>query len=181
MDKTLDLIVEILKYCLPIFVVYLAADSLLKNYFINTFRMRKLEFARQNQTTMLPMQLQAYERLILYLERIAIDSLIQRHCQANMTATSAHNLLTSSIKSEFEHNLVQQLYVSTEAWKSLINAKNISLTMLENAYNNVEPNQNLSIYVDQIVSQLMQHQHQNQTQFAIKLLSLEVKKLLENE
>jgi hypothetical protein len=62
------------------------------------------------------LQLQAYERLILLTDRIALPNLIARVNTPGLTARDMQSLLTHSIRQEFEHNITQQIYVSTEAW-----------------------------------------------------------------
>jgi hypothetical protein len=62
------------------------------------------------------LQLQAYERLILLTDRIALPNLIARVNTPGLSARDMQSLLTHSIRQEFEHNITQQIYVSTEAW-----------------------------------------------------------------
>ncbi|HEV2480435.1 MAG TPA: hypothetical protein VGS79_12250 [Puia sp.] len=62
------------------------------------------------------LQLQAYERLILLTDRIALPNLIARVNTPGLTARDMQGLLIQSIRQEFEHNITQQIYVSTEAW-----------------------------------------------------------------
>ena len=62
------------------------------------------------------LQLQAYERLILLTDRIALPNLISRVNTPGLSARDMQSLLTQSIRQEFEHNITQQIYVSTEAW-----------------------------------------------------------------
>jgi hypothetical protein len=62
------------------------------------------------------MQLQAYERLILLTDRIALPNLVARVNTPGLTARDMQSLLTQSIRQEFEHNITQQIYVSAEAW-----------------------------------------------------------------
>src|SRR5579863_2024444 len=69
------------------------------------------------------LQLQAYERLILLTDRIALPNLIQRLNQPGLEARDMQALLTQSIRQEFEHNITQQIYVSAEAWDAVRNYK----------------------------------------------------------
>ena len=69
------------------------------------------------------LQLQAYERLILLTERIALPNLISRLKQENFSAREMQALLTESIRQEFDHNVTQQIYVSQEAWDAIRNLK----------------------------------------------------------
>ena len=62
------------------------------------------------------LQLQAYERLILLTDRIALPNLIARVNTPGLSARDMQSLLTHSIRQEFEHNITQQIYVSAEAW-----------------------------------------------------------------
>ncbi|HET6254906.1 MAG TPA: hypothetical protein VFE32_12570 [Puia sp.] len=69
------------------------------------------------------LQLQAYERLILLADRIALPNLIQRVNQPGLSAREMQSLLTLSIRQEFEHNITQQIFVSAEAWEVMRNYK----------------------------------------------------------
>lgn len=62
------------------------------------------------------LQLQAYERLILLTDRIALPNLIARVNTPGLSARDMQSLLIQSIRQEFEHNITQQIYVSAEAW-----------------------------------------------------------------
>ena len=74
------------------------------------------------------LKLQAYERLILLANRIAVPGLISRlqndgKSNSTLSATDQQLLLVSTIKEEFEHNVTQQLYVSKTAWDAVTNFK----------------------------------------------------------
>lgn len=76
------------------------------------------------------MQLQAYERLILLTDRIALPNLISRVNQPGLSARDMQSLLTHSIRQEFEHNITQQIYVSAEAWDAIRNFKEQNLLII---------------------------------------------------
>ncbi|HTI09078.1 MAG TPA: hypothetical protein VL832_10990 [Puia sp.] len=76
------------------------------------------------------MQLQAYERLILLTDRIALPNLISRVNQPGLSAREMQSLLTLSIRQEFEHNITQQIYVSAEAWDAVRNFKEQNLLII---------------------------------------------------
>jgi hypothetical protein len=76
------------------------------------------------------LQLQAYERLILLTDRIALPNLIQRVNQPGLDAREMQSLLTMSIRQEFEHNITQQIYVSAEAWDAVRNFKEQNLLVI---------------------------------------------------
>lgn len=76
------------------------------------------------------LQLQAYERLTLLADRIAIPNLVNRVNQPGLSARDMQMLLTQSIRQEFEHNITQQIYVSAEAWDAVRNLKEQNLLIV---------------------------------------------------
>ena len=69
------------------------------------------------------LQLQAYERLILLVDRIALPNLISRNIMEGLTAPEMQHVLCKTIKDEFDYNVTQQIYVSPEAWNAVRNLK----------------------------------------------------------
>ncbi len=117
------ILIEIAKYGLPALLVALTAYFLVRSLLSHQTELRQLELGLQqtelaykmrNET--LPLRLQAYERLILYLERISPNSLLSRVRQEDMTVPELQMAMVMTIRMEFEHNITQQLYVSTESW-----------------------------------------------------------------
>jgi hypothetical protein len=76
------------------------------------------------------MQLQAYERLTLLVERIALPNIISRLSQNGIGARDMQQLLTQSIRQEFEHNITQQIYVSPDAWTAVKNLKEQNMLII---------------------------------------------------
>ena len=76
------------------------------------------------------MQLQAYERLILLVDRLAIPNLVNRVNQPGLNAKEMQSVLIHSVKQEFEHNITQQIYVSAEAWDAVRNFKEQNLMII---------------------------------------------------
>ena len=77
-----------------------------------------------------PLQLQAYERLVMLSERIALPSLISRANQPGLDARQMQRLLLDSIKQEYEYNTTQQIYVSPVAWEAVKNLKDQNMLMI---------------------------------------------------
>src|SRR5688500_3358630 len=69
------------------------------------------------------LKLQAYERLVLLADRIALPNLISRVHQPGLSSREMQLLLTQTIRQEFEHNVTQQIYVTAEAWDAIRNLK----------------------------------------------------------
>jgi len=119
----METISDILMITLPALIVFLTAWILIRNLIKNDQDKRRQELVLQNSRTVLPIKLQAYERIILFLERISLESLLVRVSVANMSSSQLHSSLVTTIRSEYEHNLSQQIYMSPQAWEVVRNAR----------------------------------------------------------
>ncbi len=116
-------ILAVLKYTIPAIIVFITAYTLLKEFFAQEVKKRHIQMVEEKHKVSLPLRMQAYERIILLLERIAPKNLIMRVHGSKMTATQFHATLIKAIRDEFDHNLSQQLYISTKAWEMVKNSK----------------------------------------------------------
>jgi len=85
------------------------------------------------KVTAMPMRLQAYERMTLFLERITPSKLLIRIAPSSSNKEDYERLLISSIEQEFEHNLSQQIYLSDECWNIITAAKNATIQLIRKA------------------------------------------------
>ncbi len=104
-------------------VVLATAYYLLKMFLDKETEKTQLQMRLEVQKISLPIRMQAYERLVLLLERIEPAGLLVRTNLPGMNASQLQSALIQTIRSEFEHNLSQQLYVSTKAWEMVRNAR----------------------------------------------------------
>lgn len=79
----------------------------------------KLEKSLAAQKQTLPIRLQAYERLVLFLERIQPASMVMRGMEESRTSRQLQSVLLRNVREEFEHNLSQQLYISATSWSMI--------------------------------------------------------------
>jgi hypothetical protein len=119
----MNVILEILKYVLPASIVLVTAYFLIKSFLDHETLKRQMEIKGQNQKMITPVRLQAYERMILFLERINPESLLLRLQVQGQSAGQLHRELLSLIRAEYEHNLSQQIYMSGKSWGFIKNAK----------------------------------------------------------
>lgn len=135
-------LVEILKIIIPALLVLLAAVYVLNAMLKKENENRKLQIVLQNQKLITPIRLQAYERMILFLERISPNSIIMRLQTPNMTVAQLHKEILMLIRSEFEHNLSQQLYISIDAWEQIRVAKERTIKIINSCLEELDPNDN---------------------------------------
>ncbi|MEI6061503.1 MAG: hypothetical protein WCR72_12400 [Bacteroidota bacterium] len=129
----METIAEILKYVLPSLVVLATAYYLLKLFLDKEAEKTEIQMKSDLQKLSLPVRMQAYERLVLLLERIEPAGLLIRSNVPGMSAAQLQSELVQSIRSEFEHNLSQQLYVSTKAWEMVRNAREETIKRVNTA------------------------------------------------
>ena len=88
----------------------------------------------QTNTTVVPLKIQAYERLVLYLERIRYAVLVKRVFMPGMSRTDLQFALIQNVQDEFEHNLAQRLYVSESTWFNIVIVKDEVLKCINAAF-----------------------------------------------
>ncbi len=84
---------------------------------------KQLQDHKNNDPETLRLRLQAYERITLLTERIALQNLLSRHTNAGLSCRQMQMTLIDSIKQEYEYNMSQQIYVSPEVWRAVNNLK----------------------------------------------------------
>ena len=124
-------IIELLSYTIPSIVTGIVAYYFFVNHTKNEERKLKLSVLKENQKQSLPLKLQAYERMTLYLERINPSKLLLRVTSVNNDKSAYAQSLVNTIDQEFEHNLTQQIYVSDECWSVIIAAKNATVHLIK--------------------------------------------------
>ena len=135
----MEALVELVKYTVPSLVVLATAYYLLKMFLEKEAEKSQMQMRLDTQKISLPVRMQAYERLVLLLERIEPAGLLIRTSIPGMTASDLHMALIQSIRSEFDHNLSQQLYVSTKVWDMVRNAREETIKRINTAAMQLTP------------------------------------------
>lgn len=99
-------------------------------YIVNQQRKSPKATSDKDSFTTRPLQLQAYERLVMLAERIALPNLVSRLNQPGLNAREMQLLLLESIKQECEYNATQQIYVSPVAWEAIKNLKDQNMLII---------------------------------------------------
>src|SRR5437870_3397430 len=124
---------ETLLYFVPALLVLGAVFLVVKKFLDNEYKLRLLEAKRAVQKETVPLRLQAYERMCIFLERISPNSILVRTNKAGMSARELQSDLLVTIRTEFEHNLAQQIYISSKAWEVTKNAKEDMIRIVNSA------------------------------------------------
>jgi hypothetical protein len=169
-------LLDLLKYTVPALVVFVACFFILKKFMDNEYRKQLLELRKANQNYTTPLRLQAYERMILFLERVSLNNLVSRVQKRGMSAKQFQSDLIVTVRTEFEHNLSQQIYVSQTAWDTVKLAKeevikviNISATQVRDDATSAE--------LSQKIFEILLKLEVSPTQMAISTIKKEVRQL----
>jgi hypothetical protein len=112
----MELVIELMKIVLPAAIVLYAMYLTVKAFLNKEMEQKWQELKMKNKETILPIRLQAYERICLFLERVHPNNLVLRLNDASYNAKELQALLLNEIREEYNHNLSQQVYMSDEAW-----------------------------------------------------------------
>ncbi|MDR0294849.1 MAG: hypothetical protein LBH91_01475 [Prevotellaceae bacterium] len=123
-----------------------------------------------------PLRLQAYERLIMLMERITPSELVMRYVGQNGSVSDLQLLLLGAIRAEMEHNYTQQIYVSSEAWNYLTTARNEVSALINRAAMELQPEEPAIALSKKIIELAVAES--SSTSMAIKVLKAEAQALL---
>ncbi len=125
----------------------------------------------------LPIRLQAYERMTLFLERISPNNLIARLNKPDMTAHELHLTLIQNIKLEYDHNLTQQLYISPDTWIMIVQVKEELISIINRVAIDIPPQAASKELSRKIIEYFINSEQTIPTQKALNTLKHEVTKI----
>ncbi|TVZ55064.1 hypothetical protein OD91_0306 [Lutibacter sp. Hel_I_33_5] len=168
-----DKLIEGLAYALPALVTGGVAYFIFSGFLKQSENDKKFAALVEKKKESLPIKLQAYERMLLFCERLNPAKLLVRVKPISTEANDYLQLLLANIEQEFEHNMVQQIYISDTSWTTIIAAKAAIINKLknvsENSKNAQELRENVLIEYSNTVPP---------TETAVEFIKSEVKKLL---
>ena len=129
----LPFLLDILKYTIAGLGLIMIAFYLLRPYLDRDEKIQLLEFKKTLSNQTLPLRLQAYERLVLFIERVNPANMLIRLNAPSYSAHELYALLLEEIRSEYQHNITQQIYVSSRAWGVVRNIKDDTVGIINNA------------------------------------------------
>ena len=126
-------LVDIFMFMIPSLIVGILAYYFFKEHTKNEDGRRRYLLKKDLEVTALPLRLQAYERMALYLERISPNNLLVRIKPMSKSKEDYELLLIQSIENEFDHNLSQQIYITDKCWNIIAAAKNATIQLIRKA------------------------------------------------
>ncbi|MAZ30586.1 MAG: hypothetical protein CMP57_00665 [Flavobacteriales bacterium] len=135
----MNVFLEYVNFILPSVLIMIVAFYMLNRVLKHDHTRRVFEYKKSVAKEVIPLRMQAYERLALFLERMQPTNLLLRVQQKNMKSMSLHAGLMQTIRSEYDHNMSQQVYVSNEVWLLINQAKNQLINVINEQVPMVDP------------------------------------------
>tara|TARA_R110000868_G_scaffold258961_2_gene516691 strand:+ start:750 stop:1271 length:522 start_codon:yes stop_codon:yes gene_type:complete len=126
-------VIDLFLYTIPSLITGCIAYYFFKEHTKNEDGRRRFLLKKDMQVNSLPLRLQAYERMTIFLERISPSKILIRISPKSSNKESYESLLIQTIEQEFEHNLSQQIYVTDKCWSIILTAKNATIQLIRKA------------------------------------------------
>jgi hypothetical protein len=126
-----DKILESIGYILPAVVTGFVAYYMFNGFIKQQDSEKKLDLLSERKKDTLPIKLQAYERMLLFCERINPVKMLVRIKPLSENTEEYLRLLIANVEQEFEHNFVQQIYISDDSWTAILVTKNAIINKLK--------------------------------------------------
>ncbi len=170
---------ELLKYTVPAIVVLIATSVIVRRFLLTETKVKQYEMLRENQDATVRLRLQAYERLVLFIERIHPRQLVPRLYQSGMTVADLQAVLIYNVRAEFEHNLSQQIYVSRQVWDMVRQVKEQELNMINSIAQQLNPDDSAKELHKRMVDYVLTLEGELPTDAALQLINDEAKSVLQ--
>ncbi len=128
----MEAILQILKYTIPSIIIFVGMYFILKSFLVSEERKREFKYRTDKTKLITPIKLQAFERMILFLERINLSNLVIRTYANGMSAKALQSKMHATIREEYEHNIALQLYIPNRTWKMVRSSKEETVKVINN-------------------------------------------------
>ena len=135
----MNALLEFGKLLIPASIVLYAVYLIVRSFIQGEIELKKLDVRGRSIETILPARLQAYERMILFLERISPQNLLIRLNNPGFSARDFQKILLDEVRNEYNHNVSQQVYMSEEVWSQIKNAKEDLIIMINESATGMPP------------------------------------------
>ncbi|NOS91382.1 MAG: hypothetical protein HOP30_05640 [Cyclobacteriaceae bacterium] len=129
----MNALLEFGKLLIPAAIVLYAVYLMVRSFIQREIDLKKLEVRSRSIETILPVRMQAYERMVLFLERISPQNLLIRLNNPGLSARDFQKILLDEVRNEYNHNVSQQVYMSEEVWNQIKNAKEDLIILINEA------------------------------------------------
>lgn len=151
----MEIATDLIKILVPSGAILFAMYLTVKAFLEKDFEKRLAELKLKNTEQVLPVRLQAYERIILLLERISPPNLIMRVKNQKFNVAQFQEILIASIREEYNHNLSQQVYISDKAWSLVKQSKEENISLINRVAQNLDPEDKSNVLGKKIIEAMV--------------------------
>ena len=137
--EVVSYLLDILKFSVAGILVFFTGWFFVRRHLRTTYNLHLIDLKKSTQAQTLPLRLQAYERMVIFLERLNPVNMLVRLHVTNTTVRELQHIVLADIRAEYQHNITQQLYVSPEAWHLLKRLKEDTISLMNNAARGLSP------------------------------------------
>ncbi len=177
-STTVTTLLEILKYTLPSIVVLVAAYLIVNRFLTAEFQRKQMAIFNDNLKVTVPMRLQAYERLAIFLNRINPMQLATQFYNSSATVVDVQLGMIQNIRTEFEYNLSQQIYVSFEVWQAVVTAKEQEIAMVNGIASRMPQTASAKDFITALNQFLIENEEDTPSKVALEIVNKEAKMVL---
>jgi hypothetical protein len=153
----MEILADIVKIIVPGSLVLVGIYLTVRTLTMKQLESQLLQIRAAASDQVLPIRLQAYERIILLLERSSPMQLLLRTNQPGMNAFMLKQQMQIDLQEELNHNIAQQTYMSHEVWMAVKAAVNQVSAIIESAADDLAPNAGAMEYIERLTQTLMQY------------------------
>jgi hypothetical protein len=164
-----DYLFDILKFTMAGIATVYVAFYLIKPYLDKSESIHLIELKKTISSQTLPLRLQAYERVVLFIERVNPASMLVRLHATGLSAAELHSIVANEIRNEFQHNITQQVYVSSSTWAVVTRVKDDTLSVVTNAVKAL-PDTATGLDLSKTVLAHLSHLQDNPYDIALKIV-----------
>lgn len=137
--STGEILLEILKYVGPAGLVLGAVAFVLREQNNRKEAADRYRIYQKTFAHIVPLRLQAYERLVIYMERITPENLVTRVETGGKTARIFQMQLIAEVREEYAHNIAQQLYIKKDTWNEIFRSKEQVVALVNHSAKTLPP------------------------------------------
>jgi hypothetical protein len=171
-----QILVDLLVLGLGIFGGLIAFYYIVKDDIKRYFDIKNIELNRESKAQLFPLRLQAHERLIIFVDRINPANLLIRVHQQGIELATLQAGILNEVKSEYQHNITQQLYIDSVTWSVVRKLKDDTIAMINNAVQGL-PKQSNGIELSKTILQHMATILENPYDLTIELIKKDIQKM----
>ena len=135
----MEIVLQLALIILPAGAVLITAVLFMRKESERESKDLKIALKKERHKFFLPNRVDAYQRVVLLLERIHPNSLIMRHNNPGLPYKALQIKFLEAIREEYEHNIAQQLFISPEAWNLVKKSKEETVKIINLAGSQMGP------------------------------------------